>query len=416
MRIGYACLTVGVKETNFKSCILKNASDENLKSIIEHNLNSLENIIDYNIKNKIKLFRISSGIIPFGSSPANSLKWWNLFEDKLNQIASKIKESDMRVSMHPGQYTVLNSPREEVVERAVKDLEYHTVFLDSLNINEENKIILHVGGVYGDKQSAIHRFIENYKLLDKKIKRRLVIENDDKCFNIEDVLEISKKIKIPVIYDNLHNQVLSSDSSKDDNYWINKVNKTWTKADGIQKIHYSQQDVSKRLGAHSSTIKLSEFLDFKKALNLNLDIMLEVKDKNLSALKCINATENYNIKVLELEWSKYKYTILEYSHLNYQKIRELLKDKKSYPVLEFYKLIEESLEMEEDSRNKLNALQHVWGYFKFKASDKEKQKATQMIGDYKEGKTDKNKIKNFLHKLALKYDMEYLIDSYYFSL
>ncbi|NLY37014.1 MAG: hypothetical protein GX046_07255, partial [Tissierellia bacterium] len=71
MKIGYACLTLGVEETNFKTCILKNASEENLLSIIEHNLNSLDGIIDYNIENNIKLFRISSGIIPFGSSPAN---------------------------------------------------------------------------------------------------------------------------------------------------------------------------------------------------------------------------------------------------------------------------------------------------------------------------------------------------------
>lgn len=416
MRIGYACLTVGVRKTNFKTCILKNATEENLLAIIDHNLESLDNIIDYNIKNNIKLFRISSDIIPFGSSPANSLKWWELFEDKFSQIGSKIKESAMRVSMHPGQYTVLNSPREDVVERAIKDLEYHTTFLDSLNVNKENKIILHIGGVYGDKKSAIHRFIENYKLLDTKVKQRLVIENDDKCFNIEDVLYISKELDIPVIYDNLHNQVLCSDTSKDDNYWINRVNKSWTKGDGPQKIHYSQQDSTKRPGAHSLTIKINEFMDFKEDLDPDLDIMLEVKDKNLSALKCINATENHNFKVLELEWSKYKYSILEYSQVNYQKIRELLKDKKQYPVLEFYNLIEESLEMEEDRASSVNALQHVWGYFKSVASDKEKKRALKMIEDYQAGEINKSRIKNFLNKLAVNYEMDYLIDSYYFSL
>ena len=180
MRIGYACLTVGVRDTNFRTCILKNASEENLLDIIEHNLNSLEKIVDYNIENNIKLFRISSDIIPFGSSPANSLEWWNIFNERFLSIGKKIKEAGIRVSMHPGQYTVLNSPIEDVVYRAVKDLEYHNIFLDSLNVNKENKIILHIGGVYGDKESAVNRFIENYKLLDPKIKDRLVIENDDK--------------------------------------------------------------------------------------------------------------------------------------------------------------------------------------------------------------------------------------------
>lgn len=79
MRIGYASLTTGVRETNFRTCILKNASSENLLAIIEDNLHSLENIIDYNIQNGIKLFRISSGIIPFGSSPINKLKWWDIW-------------------------------------------------------------------------------------------------------------------------------------------------------------------------------------------------------------------------------------------------------------------------------------------------------------------------------------------------
>lgn len=145
MKIGYACLTLGVEEANFKTCILKNAGEENLLSIIAHNLIALDNIIDYNIKNNIKLFRISSGIIPFGSSPVNSLPWWDIFEKELSALGSKIKNSGMRVSMHPGQYTVLNSPREEVVLNALKDLEYHNTFLDSLKVNKENKIILHIG-------------------------------------------------------------------------------------------------------------------------------------------------------------------------------------------------------------------------------------------------------------------------------
>ena len=75
MRIGYACLTIGVQETNLRSCLIKNASENNLLDIIEHNLNSLNNVIDYNIENNIKLFRISSDLIPFGSSKVNNIPW-----------------------------------------------------------------------------------------------------------------------------------------------------------------------------------------------------------------------------------------------------------------------------------------------------------------------------------------------------
>ncbi len=416
MRIGYACLTLGVRETNFRTCILKNASEENLLSIIEHNLDILENIIDYNIQNNIKLFRISSDIIPFGSSPANSLKWWDIFEEKFSDIGNKIKGSGIRVSMHPGQYTVLNSLDEDVVSNAVKDLEYHNRFLDSLNVNKSNKIILHIGGVYGDKKAASQRFVDNYKLLDPKIKERLVIENDDRSYNIEDVLEISKIIHIPVIFDNLHNEVLPSNGIKSDKYWIEEVNKTWTEGNGNQKIHYSQQDKNKRSGAHSFTIRLKEFMDFIEDLNSELDIMLEVKDKNLSAVKCIYASQSNNITNLELEWSKYKYSVLENSPNNYNTIKELLKDKEGYPVLEFYRLIEESLEIEDSIGNSINAAQHVWGYFKDLATETEKRRYDKLLNAYENGEGKKLSIKNHLNKLAIKYNIPYLLESYYFSI
>lgn len=415
MKIGYACLTIGVPNTNFKTCILKNATEKNLLNIIEHNLNVLENMIDYNIENNIKLFRISSSIIPFGSSPANKLEWWSIFSDKLSSIGEKAKESGIRVSMHPGQYTVLNSPTADVVDRAIEDLNYHNRFLDSLNVDMNNKIILHIGGVYDDKDGAIIRFIENYQRLSEGVKKRLVIENDDKCYNIEEALYIGSKLDIPVIYDNLHNKILPYDTSKDDFYWINEVNKTWKREDGPQKIHYSQQDPDKKPGAHSTTIRASEFMEFVEGLDRDLDIMLEVKDKNLSAVKCVNLLDpNMKIKNLELEWSKYKYSVLEYSNLNYNKIREILKDKEDYPVLEFYKLIEKSFETEPTNGSILNSLQHVWGYFKSTATDTEKLRFNKMILDFNKDKAKIKTLKSYLFKLAFKYDVKYLLDSYYF--
>lgn len=203
----------------------------------------------------------------------------------------------MRVSMHPGQYTVLNSYRDDVVSRAIADLNYHNLVLDSLGVDIKNKIILHIGGVYGNKEEAIERFIQNYGLLNKGVKERLVIENDDKSYNIKDVLSIGNRLDIPIVYDNLHNHVLPYDKLKDDNYWINKCKNTWKREDGPQKIHYSQQDKNKRPGAHSETIEVKEFAVFLNNLDNyeDIDIMLEVKDKNLSAIKCINMQQEREI-------------------------------------------------------------------------------------------------------------------------
>lgn len=415
MKIGYACLTVGVSETNLKSCIMKNANEENLLKIIDHNLNSLSNIIDYNIRNNIKLFRISSDLITFGSSPVNNIKWWEVFSEQLSLIAKKIRDSGMRVSMHPGQYTVLNSLNEEVVKKSIKDLDYHNKVLDSLETSKENKIILHIGGVYGDKEGAIGRFISNFQLLSNEVKERLVIENDDKSYNIGEVLEIGRVLNIPVVYDNLHNKVLPYDDSKDDNYWIKQCKETWKKEDGPQKVHYAQQNLEKRPGAHSITIGVEGFMNFVNEINEEIDIMLEVKDKNLSAVKCINCiSPEKKIKDLELEWSRYKYNILEFSQANYNEIRKLLKNKDSYPAAEFYKLIEEALNRKESVGSTINSAHHVWGYFKLKVNQVEKDKFLKLIDSYEKGKSSKNTLKSFLMKIALKYNESYLLQSYYF--
>jgi UV DNA damage endonuclease len=415
MNIGYACLTVGVPNTGMKTCNMKNATDEKLRSLIENNLWALENIIDYNIRNGILLFRISSDLIPFGSSPVNSLSWDKIFEDRFHAIGQKIKKSGMRVSMHPGQYTVINSPTEDVVKRAEEDLKYHVRVLNSLGTGAESKIILHVGGVYGDKEKALSRFESRYRLLDGGIKKRIVLENDEKSYNIKEVLETALKLSIPAVYDSLHNSANPS-GEEGDKYWIEECRKTWKAADGNQKIHYSQQNHSKKRGSHSESIRLGEFLEFYGRVSReDLDIMLEVKDKNISAIKCINSVSVKNrIKALELEWSRYKYLVLENSPADYLQIRKLLKDKTSYPVFHFYRLVEEAMMTESTRGSSVNAMQHVWGYFKDVSTEKEKSRFLRLTEDFEKGKIKASSVKAFLYRMAVKYEEEYLLDSYYF--
>ena len=95
MKIGYACIAIGVADTNYKTCTIKNANYERLAQLISHNLYSLENLIDYNIKNNIKLFRITSELIPFGSNEVNDLDWEDMFKEQFSVIAEKIKTSKM---------------------------------------------------------------------------------------------------------------------------------------------------------------------------------------------------------------------------------------------------------------------------------------------------------------------------------
>lgn len=418
MSIGYACLGVGIPNTSFRSCIQKNATPENLYEIIKANLDALYRLLEYNRRKGIHLFRISSDIIPFGSSPVNTLDWSFDFSQEWTKLGSLIRESNSRVSMHPGQYTVINSPRPEVVERAVDDLIYHDRVLSNLSANCTNKIVLHIGGAYGNKDIAIERFKKNYSRLPQSVKSRLVIENDDRTYNIEEVLGIGEALSIPVIFDNLHHRVNPPEEEKEDFYWLRRAYETWDDKDGAQKIHYSQENPSKRKGAHSETIALDEFLLFYNGLHQpKPDIILEVKDKNLSAIKCINGiSRKGSISLLEEEWALYKYNILERSPTIYQEIRNLLKDKNKYPVIEFYQLIDQGMRQDGNIGTRINALQHVWGYFKNKASQAEKESMGKWLEGLYGEKFSLPFIKKKLLRLSEKYGETYLLNSYFFDI
>lgn len=400
MKIGYACLISHTDEFKYKTIKLSTITNELLKEVIRNNIDTLDRMLDYNIENNIKMFRITSDLIPFGISKHNKLNWWEIFSNEFSDIKKKIVKNDIRISMHPGQYTVINTPHENVLENSINDLEYHALVLDLLDSKNIAKIILHVGGVYGDKETAIERFIKNFNSLNPKIKKRLVIENDDKSYTVEDVLYISSRTKIPVVFDNLHNRL--NGSNKDEFELLEKCMKTW---DGIPKMHYSDQDDNKKNGGHSKRINTKKFIEFIDGIkDKNLDIMLEVKDKNVSAIKC-NVLINHNQRnYIEQEWSRYKYSVMEKSYKEYLNIKEMLKN--NVTAYDFYLSIDAALEKEKDDEE--NTLLHVWGYFKKTASEKEKEKFFKLL------KSNKASAKKYLHKLAKDYNQKYLLDSYYF--
>ena len=416
MSIGYACLNIGTPNTNIRSIMQRNATPEKLTEVTAHNLEALEKMVDYNIANDIRLYRISSDLIPFGSSPVNALDWPEIHKEAFERVGAKIRKSGMRVSLHPGQYTVLNSPTEDVGERAIADLIYHDKILAALGTDTTNKIVLHVGGIYGDKKEAIERFEQNFRRLPETVQNRLILENDDRLYNIEEVLELAHRLQIPAVYDNLHHAINPPASGGADPYWIAEAKKTWKMTDGNQKIHYSQQAPGKRPGAHTDTIDLETFLTFHDQLeDKQIDIMLEVKDKNLSAIKCQNATTTApKVTLLEKEWGRYKYTILEKSPAVYQAIRTLLKDKEAYPVQEFYRLIDTAFAAEPSPGYAENAAAHVWGYFKKHATETERRQYEKNLSNYRNNTGTLATLKRQLFKLAEKYETDYLLQSLYF--
>ena len=417
MRIGYACLAVALDGAQQKTCTLKTATPERLVSLAGENLFALARMIDYNIANQIPLFRISSDIVPFGSSRASALPWDTLHAEILNSIAKKIKQSNMRVSMHPGQYTVLISPDSGVIARSIDDLRYHARLLDALHLDSQHKIILHVGGKYGDPRAAVSRFIEVYRDLDTSIQNRLILENDGSIYTIDEVLALCHNIGAPAVYDNLHNEINPADETKDDAYWVSLCGETWREVDGAQKTHYSQQNPQKIRGAHTDTIAIDAFLDYCHRLHTPLpDMMLEVKDKNRSAMKCILCTSPQNQHLLETEWGRYKYSVLERSPADYQALRTLLKDKAGNNAVLFYQTVERALAMPEDRGRAVNALEHVWGYCSDVATAAETRSYQTQRDDYLRGSASLAQVKRLLYRLSVKYQQDYLLGSYYFTL
>ncbi|MBW9147636.1 UV DNA damage repair endonuclease UvsE [Clostridium sp. CM028] len=412
MKIGYACIPLTTNARTNRRLTLKNFSEEMFLEILEQNLIDLRGILENNEKYNIKLFRISSDIVPLGSHSINEIPWHKHFQNELNEIGEYIKECGMRVSMHPGQYTVLNAEKEEIVAKAIKDLEYHARFLDSLGVDSSNKIILHIGGGYGDKSAAMNRFIENFKRLSSSVKDRLVIENDGKIFNIDDVLLVSKEINIPVIFDNLHHQC-NHEIEVPIKEIMRKVAKTWQKKDGNIKAHYSQQNLHKQIGAHSNTIIVKTFLEYyDEVKEFNIDIMLEVKDKDISAIKCNIIINNRDKKskagIIEKQWAKYKYVLMERNYKYYKECSKLIKENCS--IEEFYEYTDEIINFDVENGSFVSTAEHVWGYVKNAASDKELTHFKKILLDMEH----KEKVKLYLKKLSVRYNAEYILNSYYF--
>lgn len=412
MKIGYACIPLTIDARTNRRLTLKNFSEKLLLEVLGQNLIDLREILENNEKYNIKLFRISSDIVPLGSHSINEVTWYKYFQKELNEIGEYIKKCGMRVSMHPGQYTVLNAEKEDIVAKAIKDLEYHARFLDFLGVDGSNKIILHIGGGYGDKASAMNRFIENFKRLSPSVKKRLVIENDDRTFNIVDLLFVSGEINIPVIFDNLHHEC-NHEVEMSIKEIMNKVAKTWKEEDGNPKVHYSQQDAHKHVGAHSSTIMVKEFLEYYEGVKeFNLDIMLEVKDKDISAIKCNLILSNMNKKLkhvnVEKQWAKYKYLLMERNYKYYKECSRLVKENCS--VQEFYEYTDEIMNNDVEDGSFVNTAEHVWGYIKNNATDKEQTHFKKLLIDLEH----KEKVKIYLKKLCDKYNAEYMLSSYYF--
>jgi UV DNA damage endonuclease len=289
MRLGYPCINRTIECKATSTFRLKSYSETRLKDSIKNNLDCLLRILQFNLEHRLFFFRISSDIVPFASHPINRFNWQKCFQEEFEEIGEFIVKNRMRISMHPDQFTLINSIRDEVFERSKKELEYHAEILDLMKLDTSAKIQIHVGGAYGNKKKSIDRFVTRFNELDHSIIQRLVIENDDRLYDLNDCLKINAQIPIPILLDVFHHK-LNNSANQANEECFRLTTKTWNeKKDGIPMVDYSSQKTNGSLGQHSETINIEDFALFlKQTKPFDFDVMLEIKDKEKSAIKAVD--------------------------------------------------------------------------------------------------------------------------------
>jgi UV DNA damage endonuclease len=286
MRIGYPCINTSVGCKSSRTFRLKSYTEKRLMKTVENNLDCLGRILRFNLRHNILFFRITSDLVPFASHPICKFDWQGSFGKLLKGIGDFIKSCGMRISMHPNQFTLINSLDNRVFENSIRELVYHAQVLDLMELDTSAKIQIHVGGVYGDKEASRRRFVERFEMLDEIVRRRLVIENDDKRYNLKDCLKISAEVGIPMLFDVFHHEVNNSGETTKEAFEL--FTPTWKPEDGLPMVDYSSQLTSDIKGKHAETLNLGIFREFLEATKpFDFDIMLEIKDKEMSALKAI---------------------------------------------------------------------------------------------------------------------------------
>lgn len=261
---------------SIKLATIKKTGLEKILEIYKDNIEKTIQILKYCKSSGIEFYRMGD-LFPFCDHEIlKNFDYLKYFDDDLYELASYIKVSKIRISMHSSPYCILATDRKEILEKSIKELEHSVNLIRVLNLPIDNRIVVHVGSEKGGKKEAKERFIKNYNNLSDIIKNRIALENDHKDFSFSDVYEIHKKCGIPIIFDVFHHSILNKENIAVKEA-IEKTIETWK--DGPPEIHYSNQEEGKPIGSHSNTINTKELYKFiEEYKKYNFDIILETKD------------------------------------------------------------------------------------------------------------------------------------------
>jgi UV damage endonuclease UvdE len=304
-QLGLCCCNTVLRARDIfcsRTLILKTLETKGLDELKRRallNCHDLIRMIKWNAENGIRVFRVSSDIFPHKSNPRAPPYTLDFARDLLIEAGRLARTFRQRITFHPGQYNVVGTPDPTYFSNTCNDLDWHAEVLDIMQLDQDSIIIVHGGGIYGNKDLTKDRWVSNFSLLSERVRRRLVLENCEKCFSVTDCLEISARINIPVIFDTHHHecyQLLHKTEVFDHiDQIIPKVLETWTRRSMKPKFHVSEQRVGSQIGAHSDFIsKLPEYL---LSITIPVDIMVEAKMKEQAVFKLHNLHPDVNTSV-----------------------------------------------------------------------------------------------------------------------
>ena len=243
-------------------------------------------MIRWNDRYGIKFMRLSSEMFPFASHAEYGYKLAPFAAEALGEAGKVAAELGHRLTTHPGQYTQLGSPRKQVIDNALRDLDFHAEMLDLLKLppqqDRDAVMILHLGGVFGDKPATLDRFRENYAKLPDNVKKRLVLENDDVCYSVHELLPLCEELNIPFVLDFHHHNIIFDpdqirEGTKDIMDLFPRILATWKRKGITPKMHYSEPTSPAITGRQRR--KHSARVATLPPCPPDMDLMIEAKDK-----------------------------------------------------------------------------------------------------------------------------------------
>lgn len=259
----------------------------------------LDAILGYLADVGIPMYRISSDFVPYATHP-DLPQFHNQLEEHaaaLRRVGERANQLGVRLSLHPSQYIVLNAKDDDVAVKSMRDLDVQARLLDAMHQGPAAVVVLHVGGVYGDRQGALDRFASNFERLSEPARRRLVIENDEFSFAVEDCLWVHERVGVPVVIDHQHHRLNPGGMATTEAALAALA--TWP-AGVPPKIHFSSPRLDGRevkrgkqarieaplLRQHADYVDPWTLADFLEPLrDLSFDVMIEAKAKDLAVLK-----------------------------------------------------------------------------------------------------------------------------------